>query len=132
MARSGVLPTILSRSARGTQPALASDVTRVVFSAADMLGTTVLFLADQACAIAATCSRGAADGFCPLRTSAGLGELRTPPVMVEERLQRVRNPLAWAGGINLERARGAEWNALVGRAKTLSHLRMIARARGFK
>ena len=89
--------------------------------------------ADQARAIATPgCSVAAVEGACPLLAPPRPGELRKPLETVTGQLRRVRDPLAWAGGINLERARGAEWRLLLERAESEAQLRMIARARGFR
>ena len=63
---------------------------------------------------------GAAELFQPvLRTIAG-------------RLCAVPDLWEWANGINPVRAHGRDWHPLLERAQTQAHLRMIARARGYR
>ena len=89
---------------------------------------------ENACAIAAaTCARVARGEACPMLRTPGAAELFQPvPQTIAGRLRVVRDPWGWAGGIDPVRARGREWHVLVERAATEEHLRMIARARGFR
>ena len=91
------------------------------------------FPSDQARELAtAGCRVAATEGACLMLAPPRPGEVRKPLTTVSGQLRRVRDPLAWAGGISLERARGAEWRLLLERAESEAQLRMIARARGFR
>lgn len=62
-------------------------------------------------------------------------EREAPAVMPEAvagELVAVSERPAWAGGIDILRATGPEWRALLGRARTREQLVEIARARGYK
>ncbi len=54
------------------------------------------------------------------------------PEAVAGELVAVSDRPAWAGGIDILRASGPEWRALLGRARTREQLTEIARARGYK
>jgi superfamily II DNA or RNA helicase len=75
---------------------------------------------------------GAACDDCPMKREGG-GEPIAPPECVGGRLTKREDPLAWAGGIDLALASGAEWRALLERAGgKVDRLKMIARSRGYK
>ncbi len=54
------------------------------------------------------------------------------PQAVAGELVAAEDRPAWAGGIDILRASGPEWRALLGRARTREQLQEIARARGYK
>lgn len=80
-------------------------------------------------------SRPSCDGVdgeaCPL---ANPDPADTPeaPEVVEGRLHRITDPLAWAQGIDIAKATGATWWRLVDLVQTIEQAKQIQKARGYR
>ena len=79
--------------------------------------------------IGAACP-GDAGEPCPLAVSGGGAKVE--PEVVEGKLARIEDPLAWAQGIDLARARGPDWFRLVDLADCYEKAMQIQRARGYR
>lgn len=72
------------------------------------------------------------DAECGLKRQIGGGDGRPAPKVVDGELRKLEDPLAWANGIDIVKARGAEWQALLDLAgDNLERLRQIARLRNY-
>ncbi len=72
------------------------------------------------------------DDPCPILAPCGGGRPTSPGQVAPGNLEIVRDPWAWAHGIDPARAFGQELNALIAHADTEERLRMVSRARGYR
>ncbi|MCQ8279885.1 DEAD/DEAH box helicase [Acetobacteraceae bacterium KSS8] len=85
-----------------------------------------VMIAEQECTLA----EDDPDERCPILNPVGGVRGAISEAVVGE-LEAVTDPWTWAGGIDPARAYGQELQALIARAQSEDHLRMIARARGY-
>ena len=72
------------------------------------------------------------DVECPMKSARAEPRKEKQEVVIDADLVEVNNPYAWAGGIDIALAKGAEYEALIAKADTEDKLKQIERIRGCK